>query len=106
MSVDRHVQRGIGAIRAARPRVAAVRPLATADVQAVIAGKEAAIRRYDRRSIQNWLVIVLDGSAASFATLSDSARNGVYTSAFKQVHFLDIAAGTCTHLHAVVQGTE
>lgn len=80
----------------------AVRPLMPADIQATIASKEADIPRYDRRATENWLVIILDGSAASFAELTESARVSEYRTAFNQLHLLDIAGNRCTDLTVAV----
>jgi hypothetical protein len=79
----------------------AVRPLVVEDIESVIASKDRDIPKYDERAAENILVIVLDGSAASFASLTDAARANTYVTAFKQIHFLDIANGTCTDLRAV-----
>jgi hypothetical protein len=76
----------------------AVRPLTPDDVRGVIASKESDIATYDDRTSENWLIIVLDGSAASFAVLTEEARTATYQTAFTRVHFLDIAEGTCTDL--------
>lgn len=75
-----------------------VRQMSPQDIEGVLASKHTSVRAYDERASENWLVIVLDGGAASFGRLTDEAKQQVYVTPFHQVHVFDVFEGTCCSL--------